>query len=105
MTLNDTTTTELHDAVSALLQDFRAGSWLPTPAERGLAEGLARARWSMQTVRAQLRDQPESVTSDPLGQVVTTTVRALASPGTNAAALLTLRVLVDALTPPQAGEG
>ncbi|MDX3075848.1 hypothetical protein [Streptomyces sp. MI02-7b] len=104
MTSNDTTTADLLAAASTLLQDFRAGSWLPTPAECDLAEGLAHARWSEHTVRAQLRDQPDIVTNGPLGQVFTTTVHALASPGTNAAALLTLRVLVDALAPPLAGQ-
>ncbi|MDX3077894.1 hypothetical protein [Streptomyces sp. MI02-7b] len=102
--MSTTAVTALAQITAVLTQEYRAGTWLPTAHECDLAEGLAHARWSEHTVRAQLRDQPDIVTNSPLGQVFTTTVHALASPGTNAAALLTLRVLIDALAPPLAGQ-
>ncbi|MFD8078215.1 hypothetical protein ACFV3E_36810 [Streptomyces sp. NPDC059718] len=90
----------LDAAAAGLLQDYHAGTWLPTDDERGLADGLARTRWSEHSLRAGLRGASPAVTDGRLGDVLDLAVQVLAQ--TPAAAtdgtLLQVRVLVDALT-------
>ncbi|CAG7623783.1 hypothetical protein [Actinacidiphila bryophytorum] len=35
---------------------YRAGTWVPEPTERELAEGLARSRWDAHVLRTALRE-------------------------------------------------
>jgi hypothetical protein len=97
-----TTTSALAEALrrdaAVLLESYRSGDWVPAPAERKLAEGLARSRWDAHVLRAALRDAAPGVRAGRLVGVLAPAAGIIdQEPGADDA-VLQLRVLVDALT-------
>ncbi|SEO98194.1 hypothetical protein SAMN05216267_106414 [Actinacidiphila rubida] len=81
-----------------LLESYRSGTWVPDPAERTLAEGLARSRWDAHVLRAVLREATPGVRAGRLVDVLAPATDVVGqAPGTDDV-VLQLRVLVDALT-------
>ncbi|MEV2235814.1 hypothetical protein AB0H69_45695 [Streptomyces phaeochromogenes] len=97
------TTIALADAVlrdaARLLQAYEAGQWVPEPAERELAEGLALGQWSGSFLRAALRDIPPTVQSGRLIDVLAPACEVLDQADVDEHLARRLRVLIDALTP------
>jgi hypothetical protein len=97
-----TTTSALGEAVrrdaAVLLESYRAGTWVPVPAERDFAEALARARWDAHFLRAALREMPPEVRAGRLINVLAPTADIVDQEPGAEDAVLQLRVLVDALT-------
>ena len=97
-----TTTSALAEALrrdaAVLLESYRAGTWVPDPAERELAEGLARSRWDAHVLRAALREATPGVQGGPLVDVLASAADIVDQEPGAGDAVLQLRVLVDALT-------
>lgn len=83
---------------AALLEGYRAGTWVPAPEEHELAENLARSRWDAPCFRAALREVAAAVRSGRLIDVLEPAVDVLDQPAVDGDVVLQLRVLVDALT-------
>ncbi len=80
------------------MEKYQAGTWVPTPEELRLADGLARVRWSPHSFRAGLRELPPAVREGHLVGVLDLAVQALEETGVDAdGARLSLHVLLDAL--------
>ncbi|MEC3992018.1 hypothetical protein VSR01_00065 [Actinacidiphila sp. DG2A-62] len=97
-----TTTSALGQALcrdaAVLLESYRAGAWVPDPAERDLAEGLARGRWDAHFLRAALREVAPEVRAGRLIDVLAPAADILDQAAAGEDVVLQLRVLVDALT-------
>lgn len=97
-----TTTSVLGEAVrrdaAVLLESYRAGTWSPDPAERDLAEGLARSRWDAHVLRVALREPAPGVRGGRLVDVLAPAADIVDQEPGAGDAVLQLRVLVDALT-------
>ncbi|WP_051950297.1 hypothetical protein [Actinacidiphila yeochonensis] len=97
-----TTTSALSEALcrdaAVLLESYRSGAWVPDPAERELAEGLARSRWDAHVLRAALREVPPTVRSGRLVDVLAPAADIVDQEPGVGDVVLQLRVLVDALT-------
>jgi hypothetical protein len=83
---------------SVLLESHRAGPWVPNPAERELAEGLARSRWDAHVLRAALREATPGVRSGLLADVLAPAAGIVDQEPGAQDAVLQLRVLASALT-------
>jgi hypothetical protein len=83
---------------AVLLESYRAGTWVPDPAERELAEGLAHGRWDAHFLRAALREAAPEVQAGRLVDVLAPAANIVDSEPGAGDAVLQLRVLVDALT-------
>lgn len=81
-----------------LLESYRAGTWVPGPAERDLAEGLARGRWDAHFLRAALREVAPGVRAGQLIDVLAPAADIVDQAAGGGDVVLQLRVLVDALT-------
>jgi hypothetical protein len=81
---------------AVLLESYRAGTWAPDPAERDLAEGLARDRWDAHVLRAALREVAPGARGGRLIDVLAPAADILDQAAQDV--VLQLRVLVDALT-------
>ncbi|MEU2854549.1 hypothetical protein [Streptomyces syringium] len=80
-----------------LLAEYNAGAWMPTAAERALAESLAFSGLSPSSLRAGLRQAPPGRLWDVLAPVTAATETTAVIPSEE---LLPLRRLLDAVTPP-----
>lgn len=97
-----TTTSALAEALrrdaAVLLESYRAGAWVPDPAERHLAEGLAHSRWDAHVLRAALREPAPGVRGGRLVDVLAPAADIVDQEPGAGDTVLQLRVLVDALT-------
>jgi hypothetical protein len=97
-----TTTSALGEAVrrdaAVLLESYRSGTWVPDPAERELAEGLARSRWDAHVLRTVLREPAPGVRGGRLVDVLAPAADIVDQEPGAEDVVLQLRVLVDALT-------
>jgi hypothetical protein len=102
--INDPRSTGLAEALrrdaAALLDAYRAGTWVPAPEEHEFAEDLARGHWDPLYFRTALREVPPAVRSGRLVDVLAPAAEVFDQ--TNAAVdedvVVQLRALVDALT-------
>ncbi|SNT56238.1 hypothetical protein [Actinacidiphila glaucinigra] len=101
--MSTTAVTALRHSTAVLMHDYRAGKWFPTMRERDIADDLARTCWSEHFLRACLRGVPRTAAERRLCVVVDLAVQVLARNPKAATdgTLLTLRVLIDALTAPR----
>jgi hypothetical protein len=83
---------------AVLLDSYRSGAWVPDPAERDLAEGLARGRWDAHFLRAALREVAPGVRAGRLIDVLAPAADIVDQAAGAEDVVLQLRVLVDALT-------
>jgi hypothetical protein len=83
---------------AVLLESYRAGTWVPDPAERDLAEGLARSRWDAHVLRVALREVDPAVRAGRLIDVLAPAADIVDQAAGGEDVVLQLRVLVDALT-------
>jgi hypothetical protein len=97
-----TTTSALGAALrrdaAVLLESYRSGDWVPDPAERELAEGLAHGRWDAHFLRAALREAAPGVRAGRLVDVLAPAADIVDQGQGAEDVVLQLRVLVDALT-------
>ena len=85
---------------AALLEAYRAGTWVPAPEEREFAEDLARGVWGALFFRAALREVPAAVRYGRLADVLAPAAEVFdqAHADVGEDTVLQLRALVDALT-------
>lgn len=83
---------------AVLLEEYRAGQWVPEPAEHELAEQVARGRWDAHFLRAALREVPAAVRAGRLADVLAPAADVVGQEAGADDTVLQLRVLVDALT-------
>jgi hypothetical protein len=83
---------------AVLLEGYRAGAWVPDPAERDLAEGLARGRWDGHFLRAALREVAPEVRDGRLIDVLAPAADIVDQAAGGEDVAPQVRVLVDALT-------
>ncbi|MFF7199130.1 hypothetical protein ACIOC1_33975 [Streptomyces sp. NPDC088197] len=97
-----TTTSALGEALrrdaAVLLESYRSGTWVPDPAERDLAEALARGRWNAHFMRTALREAAPEVRAGRLIDILAPAADILDQAAGGEGVVLQLRVLVDALT-------